>query len=58
MSPRESVAEVVSQMTDGWGADIVFECSGAERALAGIFEPLRPGGCVGAGGDARRPDRL
>ena len=33
-------------MTDGWGADIVFECSGSERALAGIFEPLCPGGCV------------
>ena len=43
---KESLTEVVSQMTDGWGADVVFECSGAERALAGIFEPLRPGGCV------------
>ena len=43
---KESLTEVVSQMTGGWGADVVFECSGAERALASIFEPLRPGGCV------------
>jgi len=41
---KENIAEVVHKMTDGWGADIVFECSGNERALAGIFEPLRPGG--------------
>jgi D-xylulose reductase len=43
---QENVAEVVRKMTDGWGADIVFECSGNERALAGVFEPLRPGGCA------------
>ena len=42
----ENVAEVVSALTDGWGADVVFECSGSERAIAGVFEPLRPGGCV------------
>ena len=43
---EESVAEVVSKLTGGWGADIVFECSGAARALAGVFEPLRPSGCA------------
>ncbi len=43
---QESVAEVVHQMTGGWGADIVFECSGSAQALASVFEPLRPGGCV------------
>ena len=43
---EESVAEVVDKLTNGWGADIVFECSGAARALAGVFEPLRPGGCA------------
>jgi len=42
----ENVADVVSAMTDGWGADVVFECSGSERAIANVFEPLRPGGCV------------
>ncbi len=43
---QEKLTEVISNMTNGWGADIVFECSGSERALAGIFEPLRPGGCA------------
>ncbi len=43
---QESVAEVVDKLTGGWGADIVFECSGNARALAGVFEPLRPGGCA------------
>ena len=43
---QENVAEVVHKMTGGWGADIVFECSGSAQALASVFEPLRPGGCV------------
>ena len=43
---KESLAEVVHRMTDGWGADIVFECSGSAPALAGLFTPLRPGGCA------------
>jgi D-xylulose reductase len=38
--------EAVSAETDGWGADIVFECSGNEKAAADVFDPLRPGGCV------------
>ena len=32
--------------TDGWGADVLFEASGAPAAAAGVFEPLAPGGCV------------
>lgn len=43
---KENVAEVVSQATAGWGADVVFECSGSAPALAGVFAPLRPGGCA------------
>lgn len=43
---KESLAEIVREMTGGWGADIVFECSGNERAAAGVFEPLAPGGTV------------
>lgn len=43
---EQDVTEVVMDMTDGWGADIVFECSGNEKAAAGVFGPLRPGGCV------------
>ncbi len=43
---KENLAEVVHKMTDGWGADIVFECSGNEKAAAGVFAPLCPGGVV------------
>lgn len=43
---QEKLSDVVQQWTDGWGADIVFECSGNERAAASVFEPLCPGGTV------------
>ena len=42
----ESLEAVVAKLTDGWGADLVFEASGNERAAAGVFGPLCPGGCV------------
>ncbi len=41
-----SLLEMVMEATEGWGVDVFFECSGNERAAAGVFEPLRPGGCV------------
>ena len=31
---EQDVCDVVMAMTDDWGADIVFECSGNERAAA------------------------
>jgi D-xylulose reductase len=40
------LSEAVSIETDRWGADILFECSGNEKAAADVFDPLRPGGCV------------
>jgi len=43
---EQSLTEVVNKLTDGWGADIVFECSGNEKAAAAVFEALAPGGCV------------
>ena len=43
---RESLNDVVAKVTDGWGADIVFEASGNARAAAKVFEPLCPGGRV------------
>jgi D-xylulose reductase len=33
-------------MTEGWGADIVFEASGNARAAASVFDVLAPSGCV------------
>ncbi len=43
---RDVLTKVVNDLTDGWGADIVFECSGNDRAVASVFDPLCPGGCV------------
>lgn len=42
---EQDAAAVIAEMTDGWGADIVFECSGNVRAAAGMFDLLCPGGC-------------
>lgn len=42
----EALEDVVARETDGWGADVVFEASGNERAMAGVFSLVRPGGCV------------
>jgi len=43
---REDLNEIVSNATDGWGADVVFEASGSEDAVSRVFEPLCPGGRV------------
>jgi D-xylulose reductase len=43
---RLSLNAYVKEVTDGWGADVVFEASGNARAAARVFEPLCPGGRV------------
>lgn len=43
---REDVTAKVTAGTEGWGAEIIFECSGSPRAAAMIFDPLAPGGRV------------
>ena len=42
----DNLLDVIGALTDGWGADIVFEASGNERAAAGAIEPLCPGGRI------------
>ncbi|MER8841230.1 NAD(P)-dependent alcohol dehydrogenase [Mesorhizobium sp. M0913] len=36
----------VKRLTDGWGADVVFECSGSSRAWETLLDLPRPGGAV------------
>lgn len=43
---RHDLAAYVRRETDGWGADVIYECAGSERAVSTIFEPLAPGGVV------------
>jgi D-xylulose reductase len=40
------LADEVSTLTDGWGADVVFECSGSPKAWEGIADLARPGGTI------------
>jgi D-xylulose reductase len=42
----EDAAAAVHELTDGWGADIVFECSGNVDAAASVFDLVCPGGKV------------
>ncbi len=40
------LAEAVASATDGWGCDVVFECSGAAPAILGMHTLARPGGAI------------
>ncbi|WP_312796538.1 NAD(P)-dependent alcohol dehydrogenase [Tianweitania sp.] len=42
----QNVKDVVDGITEGWGADVVFEASGSPKAWATLLDTLRPGGCV------------
>lgn len=47
---EQNLMDEVMRLTDGWGADIVFECSGSPRAWEMIANLPRPGGCIVAVG--------
>lgn len=40
------LVEEVGKATDGWGADVVFEASGAAAAVLGLPQLVRPGGAI------------
>eukprot|EP00873_Tetraselmis_striata_P031766 jgi/Tetstr1/452030/TSEL_039066.t1 len=41
-----SAADALMDATNGWGADVVFECSGAAPAILGLPALVRPGGAA------------
>ena len=43
---REDLGALVEAETEGWGVDLIFECSGSEKVILGLFDHLRPGGRV------------
>lgn len=43
---EENLVAEVKRLTDDWGADVVFECSGAPKAWDTITDLPRPGGCI------------
>lgn len=42
----EDLAQAVMRLTDGWGADAVFEASGSARAYDDLPDLLCPNGCL------------
>ncbi|WP_262267932.1 NAD(P)-dependent alcohol dehydrogenase [Microvirga yunnanensis] len=42
----ENLLAAVRRESDGWGADVIFECSGYPPAMAEIFDLVCPGGKV------------
>ena len=43
---EQSLVDVVKQVTDGWGADVVFEASGSTKAFENLLDLVCPGGCA------------
>lgn len=43
---KRPLADVLTEATEGWGADVVFEASGSPKAFQGMFDLVRPGGAV------------
>jgi D-xylulose reductase len=43
---EENPQELIRAVTDGWGADVVFEASGVASAAAQASDLLCPGGCA------------
>ncbi len=43
---HENLSARINDLTDSWGADIVFECSGASKAWSGIVDLLCPSGAI------------
>jgi D-xylulose reductase len=41
-----SARDAVAALTEGWGADVVFECSGNARAILDLPHLVRPAGAV------------
>ena len=46
LTPRDNVGEVLHGATDGWGADVVFECAGVQAAIQTALDAVAPAGCV------------
>ncbi len=61
LNTGEDPEALASYQADKGTFDVLFECSGNERALAGALDAIRPGGIVvqvGLGGDMKLPINL
>lgn len=47
LDPNEcNVVEEIRALTDGWGADIAFECTGAQSVFDALLDAIHPGGTL------------
>ncbi|MFP7672669.1 NAD(P)-dependent alcohol dehydrogenase [Marivita sp. S0852] len=44
--PRDDPGQILRDATEGWGADVVFECAGAAASIQTALEAAAPAGCV------------
>lgn len=44
--PCDDVSGTLKSATEGWGADVVFECAGAAASIQTALEAVAPAGCV------------
>ena len=44
--PDKDPAQMLRAATEGWGADVVFECAGAAASIQTALEAAAPAGCV------------
>jgi D-xylulose reductase len=43
---ERSLSEAIAAETAGWGVDVVYECSGNEKAASEVFSLVCPGGAI------------
>lgn len=43
---EQSIEDAIADATDGWGADVLFEASGAPQVYNQAIKCIRPGGCA------------
>jgi D-xylulose reductase len=43
---RDDPSAVLREATEGWGADVVFECAGAAASIQTALDAVAPAGCV------------
>lgn len=55
---QSNVAELVKELTDGWGADIVIEATGVPSAWETAIDCARPGATVNLFGGCPRESRI
>ena len=55
---KENLRAVIDDLTGGWGADLIFEASGAPPAIQAVAEALCPGGRIVLVGLPIRPVSL